>query len=249
MRDLHDAPFPGWMPPDYTVDTDGKVVGAQPGTPNNWGRFGAHDQLGTANLCTPERVAAAARLVRSGKRFSLGLPIGRPTPGGYRAEPLHMYRFAAGDGVLGGGVGGDHGGRSSQTSDDYVVMALQASTQLDGFGHVGGDHTLYNGYWAGLVTAGAGARRLGMHKLAAQGIVGRCVVLDVARHVGVERLDAGFAIGAEELDATASAQGTSVEPGDIVLVRTGQLAWKARQRPGGAEAATRDEPGMSIGAI
>ena len=77
-----------------------------PGAHHNWGRFGEHDQIGTANLLTPERVAAAAALVRTGKRFSLALPIGPPTPGGYRAEPLHLYRFAAGDGVLGGGRGG-----------------------------------------------------------------------------------------------------------------------------------------------
>ncbi len=245
MHDLPDAPFPGWTPPEYTVDTDGKVVGAQPGTPNNWGRFGAQDQLGTANLFTPERVAAAARLVRTGKRFSLGLPIGKPTPGGYRAEPLHLYGFAAGDGVLNGGRGGSR----FQTSDDYVVMALQASTQVDGFGHVGGDHTLYNGYWAGVVTAASGARRLGVHKLAAQGFVGRCVVLDVARHLGVDRLDAGFGIGADELDATARAQHTAVEAGDVVLVRTGQIGWKVQQRPGTPEFATHDEPGLSMRAI
>ncbi|HEY3833741.1 MAG TPA: cyclase family protein [Acidimicrobiia bacterium] len=245
MRDLPDAPFGGWTPPDYTVDADGKVVGAQPGTPNNWGRFGALDQIGTANLCTPERVAAAARLVRTGKRFTLGLPIGRPTPGGYRAEPLHMYRFAAGDGVLGGGLGG----RSFQTSDDYIVMALQASTQVDGFGHVGGDHTLYNGFWAGLVTAAAGARRLGMHKLAAQGIVGRGVLLDVARHLGVDRIDGGFGIGADELEGTARAQGVEVAPGDIVLVRTGQVGWKTEQAPGSEAANTRSEPGISVRAI
>ncbi len=235
MRDVPDAPFAGWTPPDYTVDAEGKVVGAQPGTPNNWGRFGAQDQIGTANLFTPERVAAAAKLVRTGKRFTLGLPIGRPTPGGYRSEPLHMYRFAAGDGVLGGGLGGNRGGHSFQTSDDYVVMALQAS--------------LYNGYWAGLVTAASGARRLGMHQLAAQGFVGRAVVLDVARHHGVERLDAGFAIGGDELDATAQAQGVTVEAGDVVLVRTGQIGWKLKQRPGTEEANTRTEPGLSVRAI
>src|SRR4051794_12008899 len=132
MRDIADQPFAGWEPPGYTVDTDGKVVGAQPGAHHNWGRFGADDQIGTANHLTSERVVGAAALVRTGKRFSLGLPIGPPTPGGYRAEPLHLYNFAAGDGVLGSG----RGGARYQVSDDYVVMALQASTQLDGFGHV-----------------------------------------------------------------------------------------------------------------
>ena len=187
--------------------------------------------------------------MRSGKRFSLGLPIGRPTPGGYRAEPLHMYRFAAGDGVLGGGRSARHGEHTFETSDDYIVMALQASTQIDGFGHVGGDHTLYNGYWAGLVTAATGARRLGMHRLAAQGIVGRAVLLDVARHHGVDRLDAGFGIGGDDLDATVRAQGISVEPGDVVLVRTGQIGWKLAQRAGSEDATTRTEPGLSVRAI
>src|SRR5205085_583511 len=140
-------------------------------------------EIGTANLLTPERIAAAAALVKTGKRFSLALPIGPPTPGGYRSEPLHFYGMAAGDAVLGGG----RGGAAFPVSDDYVVMALQASTQIDGFGHVGGDSVLYNGYWAGLVNATSGARRLGIHHLA-RGIVGRAVLLDVARHLGVEPL-------------------------------------------------------------
>jgi kynurenine formamidase len=241
VRDIPDQPFAGWDPPDYRVDDGGKVVGAEPGTPNNWGRFGDDDQIGTANLLTAERVAAAAALVRTGKRFTLGLPIGPPTPGGFRAEPLHMYSFAAGDGVLGGNP---RMGDAFQASDDYVVMALQASTQLDGFGHVGGDHTLYNGYWAGLVNATSGARRLGIHHIARQSIVGRAVLLDVARHRGVDRLDPGFAIGADELDACAQAQGVDVGEGAIVLVRTGHLGWKMRHLGGG-----HDEPGIGMRAI
>jgi kynurenine formamidase len=245
VRDIPDARFDGWDPPEYRVDTFGKVIGAQPGAYHNWGRFGDDDQIGTANLFTAQRVAAAAALVRTGKRFSLALPIGPPTPGGYRAEPLHFYSFAAGDGVLGGGRGGSR----FQVSDDYVVMALQASTQLDGFGHVGADATLYNGYWAGLVTAAGGARRLGVHKLAAQGLVGRAVLLDVARHLGVEHLEAGFPIGPDELDGAAAAQGVGVEPGDVLLVRTGHLGWKMDLARGSAEATSRHEPGISTRAI
>ena len=92
-------------------------------------------------------------------------------------------------------------------SDDYIVMALQASTQLDGFGHVGGDSTLYNGYWAGLVTATGGARRLGVHHLARTASSAAAVLLDVARHLGVEHLEPGFPIGPDELDGAATAQG------------------------------------------
>jgi kynurenine formamidase len=244
VREIPDPPFAGWEPPEYRVDTDGKVVGATPGSPNNWGRFGDLDQIGTANLLSPERIAAAAALVKTGKRFSLALPIGPPTPGGYRSEPLHFYGMAAGDAVLGGGRGGD----AFPVSDDYVVMALQASTQIDGFGHVGGDSVLYNGYWAGLVNATSGARRLGIHHLA-RGIVGRAVLLDVARHLGVEHLEAGFPIGPDELDGAAAAQRVEVAAGDIVLVHTGHLNWKMGLDRGSADARSRSEPGIAIGAI
>lgn len=244
VRDVPDSPFEGWDPPDYHVDASGKVVGAKPSTPNNWGRFGDDDQIGLANLLTPERVAAAAGLIRTGTRFSLALPIGVPTPGSYRAEPAHLYRFAAGDGVLGSG----RGGAEYQVSDDYIFMALQASTQVDGFGHVGGNGTLYNGYWAGLVTATGGARRLGIHHLA-RGIVGRAVLVDIARHLGVEHLDPGFPIGPDELDGAARAQDVAIGSGDIVLVRTGHIGWKLGLAAGDPGASSRHEPGISTRAI
>jgi hypothetical protein len=225
------------------VNVDGKVIGAVPGPAHNWNRFGALDQRGTFNLLTPERVAMAALLVRSGKRFSLALPIGTPTPGGYRAEPLHLYRFAAGDVVLGSGRGG-----RNPVSDDYIVMALQASTQLDGFAHVGEDATLYNGYWAGLVTAAGGAQRLGIHHLAT-GIVGRAVLLDVARTVGVDHLAPGFAIGPDELDRTCTAQGVAVGAGDVLLVRTGHLGWQRSLAADEPAARSHDHAGISTRAI
>ena len=34
---------------------------------SNWGRWGADDERGTVNLITPERVAAAAQLVKRGR--------------------------------------------------------------------------------------------------------------------------------------------------------------------------------------
>ena len=54
------------------------VPGAPPGS--SWGVFGAGDQVGTINLLTPERVLAAARLVRTGRVFSLNLDLEQPDP-------------------------------------------------------------------------------------------------------------------------------------------------------------------------
>jgi kynurenine formamidase len=232
VRPVPEPPLRAWAPPAYRVDERGKVVGAEPGQPNNWGRWGDDDQLGTANLLTAERVARAAALARTGKRFTLGVPIGTGPFSGYRSPPLHLFSITAGDGVL--------QGAPLNASDDVVVMALQASTQVDGLAHVGGGDVLYNGYWAGLVTASSGARRLGIHHVAAQSIVGRAVLLDVAGHTG-SRLEPGFAIGADLLDATAAAQGVGIEPGDVVLVHTGHLAAMAEGRG--------PEPGLSYDTI
>ncbi len=213
MREVPEAKLRRWSPPAYAVDERGKVVGATPGEPNNWGRWGDDDQRGCLNLFTAEHVGAAATLARTGKRFALGLPIGGPPMPGYRPAPLHLFGQTTGDFVLGDG--------RFQYSDDYVVLALQATTQLDGFGHVGDSDVLYNGYWAGLITASSGARRLGIHHLA-DGIVGRAVLLDFAKD---GPLPGGHAIEADALEATARAQGVEVRAGDILLVRTGHLGW------------------------
>jgi kynurenine formamidase len=147
--------------------------------------------------------------------------------------------MGTGDGVLGDGHA------RIQASDDMVVLALQASTQLDGLAHVGADHALYNGYWGGLVTSRSRARRVGMHHQA-DGIVGRGVLLDVARYAQQDPLPGGFAIGPDELDATAAAQGTALHPGDAVLVRTG---WLGATMAAGGTPQEGAEPGLSAKAV
>ena len=58
----------------------------------NWGRWGADDQRGTLNFITPERLVAAAGLVKKGSVFSLGIPFDAagPQPGGGRINPVHL---------------------------------------------------------------------------------------------------------------------------------------------------------------
>jgi len=214
MREVPEPALTRWEPPTYTVDANGKVVGGTPGPIHNWGRWGDSDQRGTANLLTAERAVEAAALVRTGKRFALGLPIGGLAAPSHRGEPLHLFQIATGDAIL--------TGAGTDGADDYLVMALQGTTQLDGLGHVGRGNLMYNGFWSGLVTAGTGARRLGVHHLAT-GLVGRGVVLDVARAQGVPWLEPGLPITAALLDGTAAAQGVDVRPGDILFVRTGTV--------------------------
>jgi kynurenine formamidase len=109
-------------------------------------------------------------------------------------------------------------------ADDMVTMPLQCGTQWDGLSHIFDRGRMWNGFSADVVTA-AGAARNGIEHMSDR-IVGRGVLLDVARVQGVDSLDDGFAITEEHLAATVAAQGetAAVGVGDIVLVRTGQMA-------------------------
>jgi len=71
---------------------------------SNWGRWGADDELGTVNFITPQKVAAAARLVRQGKIFGLAIPFDKDGPQtGFagRVNPIHYMMQDGGDVVSG----------------------------------------------------------------------------------------------------------------------------------------------------
>lgn len=238
MREVAQASFAGWSPPTYAVDADGKVIGAVPGPVHNWGRWGANDQRGTANLLTSDRARRAAALVRTGESYALGLPMGRQGPNlTTRPDAQHLMLRTTGDQLL-----GDAGPAGVQSADDLLVLPLQGSTQLDGHGHVADTDVLYNGYWAGMVTASSGARRLGIHHQS-RGIVGRGVLLDVAGALGIDPFDTAIDVGM--LEETERAHGIEVQAGDVLLIRTGFLGtWlesielRRRRRRSGLAAST-----------
>jgi kynurenine formamidase len=199
--------------PNDNLPTYAELVEREDGTPRgaSWGVFGKDDQLGTINFLTPERVAAAAKLVRKGSVFPLNLPLHLPDPplfsrGMYRQT---IRRFE-------GGLGHD---------DHLDNFYLQASSQWDSLAHVGHPkHGLYNGVTAEQVTGKEGSRN-GVDAWAQRGIAGRAALLDVARYLASrgQPIDAitSRAITTAELDATAAAQRVAIEPGDVLLVRTG----------------------------
>lgn len=182
----------------------------------NWGRWGSDDEIGTINLITDDVVRDAAALVATGKRFALGLPLdqGGPQIGAIpgRTNPLRTML------MINTPLTGDPS--NFCTSDDTVTMGIQACTHWDGLGHVSYDGQLYNGVPASVINE-FGANRLGIHNVTT--LVSRGVLLDVARAKGVDRLDGGYAITSADLDAAADMGKVDVRPGDVVLVRTGQM--------------------------
>src|SRR4051812_24673679 len=179
---------------------------------SNWGRWGKEDESGTVNLITPECITSAAQLVRRGAIFDLGIPFDAngPQPGGGRINPVRLMSETGDDQEFPGAF---------HYADDYVFMPLQSASQWDGLAHVYYDEKLYNGFPSSDVGP-HGAKHCSIDKLA-KGIVGRGVLLDVARLKGVDWLEGGYAITPDDLDGAAERQGVAVQSGDIVVFRTG----------------------------
>jgi kynurenine formamidase len=105
-------------------------------------------------------------------------------------------------------------------ADDFISMPLQCSTQWDALAHLWYDDQIYNGYGAAEHVGPAGASRNSITALA-KGVVGRGVLLDIARARGVDWLAPRELIHAAELEEAAASQGVEVGEGDILILRTG----------------------------
>jgi kynurenine formamidase len=188
---------------------------------SNWGRWGPDDQLGVLNFITPADIAGAARLVRRGKVFALGLALDDKGPQrglfGGRWNPLHQMLATGTDAV----AGVQDATVGLRYADDAVHLPTQCATQWDALAHVFLEDRMWNGYPAILVDS-RGAKKCGIEHFRDK-MVGRGVLLDVARAKGVARLEDGYPITIADLDETARHQKVEVRRGDFVIVRTGQM--------------------------
>jgi kynurenine formamidase len=209
---------------------------------SNWGRWGADDERGTLNLLTSETVLRGVAAVRSGRVFSLAIPFDADGPQWdnvnmpLRTNPV-LNTYAVNLSFTGDAA-------DFTTSDDAFSMGSQAATHWDALAHVGYEGRLYNGIANDVVTAEGGASRLGVQNIGP--VVTRGVLLDIARLHDVDHFEENYAVTADDLDAAASAAGITVEPGDAVLVRTGQMHFL---REGKRPRYSHPSPGLSTSTI
>jgi kynurenine formamidase len=208
--------------------SEARELAEDPGTlaaygqgPRNWGRWGPEDEIGRVNLLDAAAVVRAATCIQSGKRFSLALPLCSPDgdpslPG--RIPPTHFmnqdeghYRAGVAEPLAGG----------MKFAEDTIIVACHGTTHMDALGHSYCGSELYNGYDANSTTGGL--RKASIEPLARRGVVGRAILADVAGHEGVSNLPMHRRITLDDIRDTLGAQGVTVEPGDILLIRTGIL--------------------------
>ncbi len=197
--------------------------------PKNWGRWGSTDEVGSLNFLTTTEVLRGVQAVRQGKVFTLGLTMGGPKgepvwPG--RTGPVRLNTqdkasyMAERLSPLPGGL---------EYADDYITMFLQGSTQIDALGHTWYDDQLWNGYDARETIDGLS--KASVLPIAERGIVGRAILLDIARYKGVGALDRGYEITLDDILNCAKAQNTEIIAHDIVLLRTGWFSVFFEQGP------------------
>ncbi len=190
-------------------------------SPKNWGKWGPDDEVGSLNYLTPEVILKAAGSIKQGKVFTLQVKMANPEgdpvwpgrSGAVRTTVIDEGHYIAGKGV--NFAGGAH------YADDYMTCFLQGSTQYDALGHVWYDGQIWNGYDA--KTTIGGLAKASVLPIAEKGIVGRGILLDMARFRGKDVLDVAETFTHEDLMACAKAQGTEILPRDILVIRTGWI--------------------------
>src|ERR1700748_407849 len=177
---------------------------------STWGDFGPDDQLGRLNLVTPEKVLQGIAEVKVGKTFCLSLPL--DYPGGAilsprRFPPVLKPTMRGDKHNMHYPVRCDDPTATDIVCDDQVILTLQYSTQWDSLAHVGQmfdadddgkpEIVFYNGYRAGEHIIGpvdyrdgqavergehVGAKALSIDHMAAHGMQGRGVMIDLEHH-------------------------------------------------------------------
>ena len=182
--------------------------------------WGPGDRRGALNNIGPAQIQAAAAEVRLGSSVSLAAPIENHASADNPDPAQHRMVQAP---------GADTGGL--EFAADRIAMNIHgnADSHIDALCHVSFDGALYNGVPASAVT-GAGAAELSI-AVAADGIVGRGVLLDIPRSRGVPWLEPGDHVTPDDITAAERGQGVQLGQGDIALVRVGHRRRRRERGP------------------
>ena len=185
---------------------------------SNWGRWGTSDELGTYNLITDAKRRQAASLVKSGISVSLAH---NPLKEKADDNPLPYEVTVAVPKP-----------DSLSTTDTYRFSYHgYAHSHLDAVCHVFHKGMMYNGVSHQTVTP-AGCAKSGIQGLK-NGIVTRGILIDIPRLKGVPYLEPGTPVFPEDVEAWEKKAGVKVSSGDVIFLRTGRWARRAKVGPWG----------------
>ncbi len=200
-------------------------------------KWGKGDEIGAANYVTPQQVLAATKLVKKGESHPLGIEI---FPGMPAFPPRYTQLQVVQPGQQWGNDLAKAFGWPVVYNDDVLQMWLGTGPQIDGLGHLGEAGMFYNCNKGQDFADIKGLKKLGLAKVPP--MVGRGVMLDMAKHFGVKTMKAGQAIGSADIKAAAKAQGVTFKQGDVILFHTGWTDGMLASNPKGW---VSGEPGLN----
>lgn len=212
----------------------------------NPSKWGADDTIGSANLVTAERTLMASKLIKQGKSMPLGITIGSDTP----AFPPRSLNLQVVQPNQQGGQKLSGFGYEGNYNDDVLQTWIGIGSQLDGLGHLGENGKYYNCLDEKEISVITGLTKLGTHDVPP--LVGRAVIVDMAKHFGVETMEAGQHFGEADIKAAAEAQNVTMGEGDIILFHTGWTDGKFDSEPaawGGAEPGLNNEGAVYLASL
>ena len=182
-------------------------------------RWGAADQIGAANLLTPEKRLAALRSVTQGRIFDVSHEIAMNAP--YMMPNQTPYLMSLWTNWRDSMRRRRKMGATNEVGVNIERMEMTAhvGTHIDALGHFSIGDRLYNNVSAEDEVTDWGLNRLGIEH--APPMVTRGVLLDVAGLDGGAHLLPGRVITPEDLQRAVAAAKVTIEAGDIVMIRTG----------------------------
>jgi kynurenine formamidase len=207
----------------------------------NWGRWGPEDELGTLNYITPDSIRAAARLVRSGRRVSMAIPINKVAGPDNPNPAVHFM-------TQGHDVPVD--GSKVRFALDFLGMACHGDchTHVDALCHISYDGLTYNGRDANEVVKSTGATGQDI-TVCSTGVVGRGVLLDIPRFRECKWLEPGEAVTRGELEECAAMEGVTLGEGDFLVLRTGHHRRRLELGPWDNSPAGEGKAGVHVDTI
>jgi kynurenine formamidase len=157
---------------------------------------------------TDPLLAAVSAGVRA---YDLGRPMFIGMPQSQEHVPFRMA------------IGRRHGDRvrvdGTSGASEVIITGGHVGTHVDAIAHVSHEGLLHGGIDAGAACVGGRYEQGGVEEV--EPMLGRGILLDVPRTLGVETCEAAYEITVADLEAALERSGVTPEPGDVVLVRTG----------------------------
>ncbi len=182
-------------------------------------RWGTGDQLGAGHLLTPDRILAALTLVRHGRIVDMDQVIETDAP---RIAPVQQPYVINTSSTSRNGIKRRAAlGATNEVGSNLerIEMTVHVGTHIDALGHFSRGDQLYGGHSADEVVGDWGLEKLGIEQ--APAFITRGVCVDVSGLDGGDYLEAGRAVGRDDVERALEATGVEPMAGDVFCLHTG----------------------------